>query len=385
MDYDLYHREKLKKCPLSHTPIMLAPRKATGQAAGTARSKGIVGRIVAAGVMASSRGSECLTELGAWVLTGEWDLNSSWLEYECTANGLYPFVLTGQRIDRAFYDHLNSYSGEAGSDGVVRVAAANLNYSLLTLEQQGGTLKLVESRTAAEKTAFAVLPGMSHSGDKMGIIRSVTPETGDHHPTAQAVLKCLAVNSSGTYNRLRSEFERQTAETQETERKERVKYLLGRRTYTTDRYSQFVFRFRDDRGNTLADYDLFLTAGPGYSPNELPPGFFVDRQRNQRNPSKLTYYVNFDVMHSGLARPSLGGKFGFRLVARPDEFSGRLVYYCAVDFHSTIKALDPYLQPNQTLMVDFILKRHVDEGVYQLTNDQTPGQFAAKRTGTDLP
>ncbi|HXD36750.1 MAG TPA: phospholipase, partial [Rhodanobacter sp.] len=44
-----------------------------------------------------------------------------------TSAGQYLFVLTGDRPDRAFYDHLNSYTGEDGSDGVVRIAAANLN------------------------------------------------------------------------------------------------------------------------------------------------------------------------------------------------------------------------------------------------------------------
>jgi len=37
--------------------------------------------------------------------------------------------LIGQSIDRHFYDQLNPYTGEMGSDGVVRTAGANLNAS----------------------------------------------------------------------------------------------------------------------------------------------------------------------------------------------------------------------------------------------------------------
>jgi len=40
-------------------------------------------------------------------------------------------------IDRKLYDHLNSYTGEKGSDGVVRAAAANLNFGLVELKQRG--------------------------------------------------------------------------------------------------------------------------------------------------------------------------------------------------------------------------------------------------------
>jgi len=42
-----------------------------------------------------------------------WQLNESWLDYDCIAHGIYPFVLTGQKIDRQLYDTLNSYTGEA--------------------------------------------------------------------------------------------------------------------------------------------------------------------------------------------------------------------------------------------------------------------------------
>ncbi len=53
-------------------------------------------------------------------------------------------MLTGQSIDRSFYDNLNSYTDEAGSDGVVRVAAANMNYGLIRLEQQDNGFKLLK-------------------------------------------------------------------------------------------------------------------------------------------------------------------------------------------------------------------------------------------------
>jgi hypothetical protein len=58
-----------------------------------------------------------------------------WLALNGPRRGLFPFVLTGQTIDREFYDHLNSYTREPGSDGVVRVPSANLNYSYVRLEQ----------------------------------------------------------------------------------------------------------------------------------------------------------------------------------------------------------------------------------------------------------
>ena len=89
-----------------------------------------------------------------------WELNREWLAYECVAAGLYPFVLTGQRIDRAFYDNLNAYTDEAGSDGVVRVAAANMNYGLVRLEQDGGEPEADQGRVAARRPRSAFCQGV---------------------------------------------------------------------------------------------------------------------------------------------------------------------------------------------------------------------------------
>ena len=51
--------------------------------------------------------------------------------------GQFQFVQTGGRPDRSLYDHLNSYTGEDGSDGVLRTAAANLNAHHAVLSQDG--------------------------------------------------------------------------------------------------------------------------------------------------------------------------------------------------------------------------------------------------------
>src|SRR5258705_6008514 len=78
----------------------------------------------------------------------------------------------------------------------------------------------------------------------------------------------------------------------------------------------FTYRLRYDRGEPLADYDLLLTAGPNYDPDELPDGFFCDRHRNQLDPGRLTYYLNHDRMEAGLSSAALEQKIGFRIVAR---------------------------------------------------------------------
>ena len=199
----------------------------------------------------------------------------------------------------------------------------------------------------------------------------------------QWVLRCLEVGSAAAYNRLVKELEELTTKTQTDERKQAVKQLfVFRRTFVTNRYCMLVIRITDDRGNNLSDYDVLFTAGPDYDPNHLPPGFFVDRQRNQLNPGKLTYYIDYDVMNDWFSKPELAGKFGVRITARPAE---GFAHYTVAEHKGTFAALKRYFEPNQTLMIEVELRRRVVEGVFRLTQDPRPEDFKNQPKGADLP
>lgn len=373
---DIYFKGQLDRCPLQHL-IMLAP--ANHGSALAQLGKGRLSRM-----KFFTEGVQPGTGVLDWLELGSdqsWELNTSWLDYPCLNERLYLFVLTGQTIDRSFYDNLNSYTDEAGSDGVVRASAANMNYGLIRLLQQNSRFKL-EKEKQPEKFAFGILPGRSHSGETMGIMRSVKPNDDASHPTVHWVLRCLSVNSVSSYNKLIKDLRGLTDQTQKNERETTTKELfLFKRTFITNRHCMLVFRIFDDRSNNLVDYDIIFTAGPDYDENHLPPGFFVDRQRNKINPGKLTYYVDYDVMANWFAKPELNNKFGFKVAARP---STGYSYYTVAEHRGTFTSLRRYFEPNQTLMVEIQLKRHVVEGVFRLANNIEPENFKDQAKGNDL-
>ncbi|WP_454782308.1 phospholipase PlaB [Legionella sp. WA2022007384] len=378
---DLYFKNNLAKCPLSHL-IMLAPSNHGSALAQLGKSR--LSRI-----KSFFEGVEPGQQVLDWLELGSdmsWQLNESWLDYDCTANGIYSFVLTGQTIDRQLYDALNSYTGEAGSDGIVRVAATNMNYSLLKLHQEGnnGENLVVSKMIRSKPMAFGVLPGLAHSGKKIGIIQSVTMANAATHPTAIWVLRCLRVNNSTSYNAVAIELDKLTTETQNSEHIEFVNTLIFKREYITNRYSMIVFRLIDDRGNHLVDYDLYLTAGPKYSELALPQGFFVDRQRNLNNRGKLTYFLDYNVMETGINTPQMQGNLGFRIKAYPESSAQALAYYRLLDFHSSLADMNKIIHPNETVMVEIMLQRRVDKTVFRITNNLTPAKISAKPTGTKV-
>ncbi len=370
---DLHYRERLTRCPLSHL-IMLAPANHGSALAQLGKGKLARMKFFAEGVQPGTGVLDWL-ELGS---EESWTLNQAWLEYDLAAAGMFAFVLTGQSIDRHFYDNLNSYTGEAGSDGVVRVAAASMNYGLIRLEQRGDSFKLAR-RGQSSATALGVLPGRSHSGEEMGIMASVAAAGSRGHPTVKAVLQCLSVASQAGYRNCRKALERLTARTQADERVRRNRQLfLFSRKFETSRYFMLVFRVVDDRGNDVRDYNIVFTAGPDYNPNHLPPGFFVDRQRNSRSTGRLTYYLDYEVMADWFARPQLEDRFGFEISARPDA---GYAFYTVGRYQGLFSSLKKYFAPNQTVMVEIVLQRQVMEGVFRLTQQLEPENFRKQLPG----
>lgn len=373
---DLFYKDAIDECPLSHL-IMLAPANHGSALAQIGKNKLARMKFFLDGVQPGIGVLDWL-ELGS---DQSWVLNTRWMDYKLLDAGLYTFVLTGQSIDRNFYDNLNSYTGEEGSDGVVRVAGANMNYGLLRLEQRVDGFKLLQQDQSAA-TALAVLPGLSHSGSDMGIMRSVSATDDGTHPTVAAVLQCLDVRDATSYQACAKVFDELTGKTQQDEKVKRKKELfLFKRKFVTSRCFMLVFRVGDDRGNSLTDYDIVLTAGPQYDANHLPEDFFIDRQRNSKNPEKLTYYLNHDVMAPWFMKPELQDKFGFQISARPND---GYAYYTVGEYRGTYSTLTKYFAPNQTVMIDVILQRQVMEGVFRLTQNLSPEDFKNQPKGNPI-
>ncbi len=394
---DWWHRYYLARpgappCPMSHL-VMLAPANFGSALAQLGKAR--LGRIKAwfNGVEPGSGVLDWL-ELGS---PESFSLNRAWIE---TTNdvvertGVYPCVLTGQTIDAKLYDHLNSYTGEPGSDGVVRVAAANLNAAYVRLEQEAVCLadgepiapKLTATQIeTAPPTAFKIVPGRSHSGREIGILRSVMND-GRPHPTVDAVLACLEVSNPAEYHALRERFFGENHDVQEAERARVHDRVVLHDTVTiTDRYAMIVFRVLDETGQQIGSFDLKLTAtsptdpGRAASPDLLPKGFFGDRQRNHRHPATLTYFLDADVMRGSpevrhpdqpdrVIRPALPGTPALGLTLEPHAADG-FVHFLEAGLVAREATLESVVTLNQTTLVDIVMRRVVREGVFRMDRD----------------
>ncbi len=387
--------DKKNSCPMSHL-IMLAPANFGSALAQLGKSR--LSRI-----KSWFQGVEPGQGVLDWLEMGSpesWDLNLEWLKRKShpgsTGKPVFPFVLTGQSIDRSLFDQVNSYTGEIGSDGVVRVAAANINADYLRLVQNPKTheLEIDETNSKQHKAScFRLIEGKAHSKPKMGILNSIKDDKKDH-ASVDAILNCLKVSSFAEYKSLGKQFDKDNEVVIRDEYREKTKIANIPRTFIHDRRSMLIVRLRDDTGHPISDFDFLLT-GVGGNPNRLPEGFFIDRQKNSRDGSTLTYFLNHTALTGepaapGIpqedmdAKPSQGvGALGLKIVPRPDD---GFVHYRVAELVSKAENIDRILKKDQTTMIDIVLNRIVHRGVFELINskdEKTKGSgFKNQKEGT---
>ncbi len=359
-----YGTARIADCPMQHL-VMLAP--ANHGSALAAIGKQRVGRL-----NAWRQGVEPGQGVLDWLSLGSDEaflLQENTLHYPDPQQSFFTFVLSGETIDRAFYDFLNSYLKEAGSDGVVRLAGANMNYAFIRLVQRATLLSAFSPGANPDDLAITELvmqpvPGLppkpdgslfhspyaspflvvlnaSHSGDKIGIMNSVTPDNASNKPQVAAILECLNVQTAPQYAALRERYVAATNSNQVYEK------LRSKSHYS--RYTMLIFRITDDQGRRIDDYDLLLL-GEDYHP-QLPKGVVIDRQMNAAS-SALVYYIDCDALGQI-------PQFGIRVVARPAIGAG-FAGYMAAEYRIENTAGSSPLPPNQTLYIDIVLRRLVN-------------------------
>ncbi|SFS15167.1 hypothetical protein SAMN05216570_3229 [Dyella sp. OK004] len=296
--------------------------------------------------------------------------------------GQFLFVLTGDRPDRALYDHLNSYTGEDGSDGVVRIAAANLNACHAVLTRKTSTVSgdtLALNLTRAPRTAFKLIPGASHSGDTQGIM-AAAPAT-----TLDAVLRCLRVIDSNSYTQLCNSFDAENAQRDADKVELEPVGPFSPRVHIHDPRSLLIVRLADEASEPLLDSRFLLSAGTPPNPDWMPQGFMLDRQANSRTANVISFFLNHALLTGDdrvadptnsrkTLRAAVSGHRPYTASVQPSDLDG-LVHH-ALAAMDVSDDLHTAWGPHQTTVLDVVLPRKVHEGVFRLTQKLAPEDFS---------
>lgn len=328
-----FSADQLQRCPLKHL-IMLAPANHGSALAQLGQSR-------LSRVAAWFKGHEPGIKILHWLelaSLGQWQTNRASLDYDLSAHGIYCAVLTGETIDKSLYDYLNSYTAEPGSDGVVRSAAANMNYCYWRVEQQlsvsdGYRLSMQQMPISA----FEVLPKTSHSGKRYGIMSSITRRNYTNKPLLKRIQQILQVDSFNQYIQLTQAM-----------------LKSGDEQSRSQGYAMLVLRVWDDKQQAITDFDCILLAGKEYRADKFGRGFLSDKQFNQKANNGLTFYFNMAKL--GPAKQY----WGFKIIARPDQ---GICFYQTLECHFSAEQ-QQVLIAQQTLIIDLVLKRQLSTELF---------------------
>ncbi len=319
-----------RPCPVKNL-VMLAPANFGSRLAHIGRS--MLGRVFKGWRNDFETGEEMLHALEL-ASRFQWDLAADDLVVDPRSGSdstafygselVRPFVIVGTHP----YTHVAAkLVNENGSDGTVRVAAANLNMQAVTIDFSGDPANLLEPRQIPwqkrggddNEFPFAVLPDRDHGN-------IVLPEDGGHSKDSQAgarlgelVLQALSVNTASQYAKARDDWRSVTESTRtlagfaDDAQRQRDRFFRKSDTPAEyfHEYYQVNVRVEDEFGAPIPDY--FLSFMPKqrqhwYSLTKTfsKEGAYFHEEvlehvhQNRRDPSRRSLFVDrFDLMRDG--------------------------------------------------------------------------------------
>ncbi|AHF00008.1 esterase/lipase family protein [Thioalkalivibrio paradoxus] len=298
---------------------------------------------------------------------------------------IWPFVITGSR---GYSNPTRRLLNEDGSDGTVRVPAANLNSSGITVDYSENTevptLRPWHSRTGGATVPFAVLPDRDHTQikfpeDETGAIPEISARLGER------ILEALGCDSPGQYAAIAESWRAGSEETAalaaDSDRRRGLFRRRAPRIQELHRYLQVITRVRDEQGRPVDDYFVEF-----FSPNARSDAALLRFQTdvldhvhvNKLDPSVRCFYVDRDDLMHRFYRENTGDRqLAASIVAADpgrnthyfdqqiERGRGHLLLHC--DREPERAALGAQrLHRNATHFIDIVIPRKADDRVFKL-------------------
>jgi hypothetical protein len=277
-------------------------------------------------------------ELGSqfgWQANGELLTDKNWLK-----QGIRAYCLIGDRVRRdIFKSRIFPAAYEKGSDGVVRVAAGNLNFRRYRLEARTRQFRKLGEVSGVP---FAALGRYEHSEREHGIMNSIitTADPGaDKYQNLKLILDCLRVGNASDYQTISAQFASVTRKT----RKQKPAF------------AQLDLWFRDDTGAAIQDYLWEL--GVYEKGVEKPSKTIAHTHKNKIDASHFTVFLNLDELEPKRT-------YFMRIMAdsgtplflyQPNEFTVQV----------TGKQLRDIITADQTTQIEVVFERSSDKNLFR--------------------
>ena len=312
------------------------------------------------------------------------------------------FVIIGTQADASWFEFPVRYAHEDGSDGVVRVSAANLNFNHLEIGPKDGTPFLpwaaikaavqaaeaktdfpeyyeVKSASFAGKDRPLVPCGIpyrcAHTGDEMGIVSGTIPQD-----QVERMLKLALETPERTptaWQRAVAAYDRETGQTFASARRMQkpgfFNFLADPRNQY-DPHAQIVIRLRDQDGLPIpiAQSDVFFVSNQQEKGTIPIQTLIQDTSVSGVSPNSILFYLRVQkfIRKEQNWVDQLRDVFDFALEITAIEPAAQredpLVSYLPLRLPLNRRQMSALIQPHRTTIVDVTLLRLPAPEVYQL-------------------
>lgn len=238
------------------------------------------------------------------------------------------FCLIGSQIPGGLHMLPIRYVHEDSSDCTVRTSAGNLNFSYIKVEPSAAAwaldckkLRLQTEKRLDDKpvaTAYYRISGESHPGDEgrplipFSILYETThygDETGivegsrnrdQLRPLIQQALNCSTIEE---YTQAAAAFQNATGAVFQLAAGLRPSLTEWDPQEQYEGHAQLIFRLRDQQGNPVEHFDVFLKSDPDGSNNNALENMLEDRHVNKKDIGTITFYLRTQQFNKKLKNP----------------------------------------------------------------------------------
>ena len=264
-----------------------------------------------------------------------WTLNTQWLDAwnnKDLGAQVYCFSFGGDKHGASFLLNLPEFPDvpgwqflEPGSDSIVRVSGANLNYNLVTADSGAGTL--TPPQRIAPPAAHLVIGGWTHGGVFGGV-------QSDTDAPFVALRDALQVTSDADYIALAARWEQDTNDWSDQN--------------PGEVNSTIVFRLYDEAGRPIND-SWILLQDPGGSASNMSGSVLPNQPiQNDVEHSAVSFYVNYPKF----------SQFASHRVQIEAHSGSPSIAYKPVNYPSAPGT--QFVYPNEFTYVDVAIPRNVD-------------------------
>jgi len=381
------YRGKMADCPVKRL-VMLAPANFGSKLAATGKS--MLGRLIKGLKHGFHTGTSMLNDLELsspfqWELAQRdvliapgGDTHSYYGE-----NGVLPFVIVGTR---GYTGLLRQIANEDGSDGTVRVCAANLNARGVTIDfRETDPDKMMttwESRLECE-VPLAVLPTRTHGSivdpdrDDDANDDGFNESDAEKMQLGQLILRALGCEGIASYKKIQEEWNDISEATAQRAKADPDSPDAG----SFHQYMQVNAYVVDDHGKPVPDY--FLEFFSNRDREDDPPNVYLhanvleDVKKNSQNEAlRNLYFDRTDLVDGYYPRFSAGANPVLYMSVYADAPGANVSYFAPDDpsaqgmvpIHLEGDATKRWLKRNTTHFVQIILPRRPGEKVFRLVD-----------------